>query len=77
MVAAVIILVQLNCTPNASGNIDCYDAQKGGAPTQKIERNLFGGFDLRDEDGKVTRCEQKLSGETECRVVKEGQSREP
>ena len=72
MLAALILLAQLHCSPTASGNVDCYDAQKGGAPTLKIEPNLFGGFDLRQSDGKLVRCEKVASGETECRVVEEG-----
>ena len=71
----VIPLAQLHCAPNASGNLDCFDAQKGGAPVLKIEPNLFGGYDLRQSDGKLVRCERKASGETECRVVQEGQKR--
>jgi hypothetical protein len=66
-------LTQLHCAPNASGSVDCVDAQKGGAPVLKIESNQFGGVDLRHSDGKVERCEKKPSGETECRVVQEGQ----
>ncbi len=31
----------------------------------------FNGFDPRQSDGKLVRCEKKASGETECRVVKE------
>ena len=27
--------------------MDCYDAQKGGASVLKVEKNLFGAFDLR------------------------------
>src|SRR5207249_1007905 len=46
--------------------------REGGAPVLKIEPNLFGGFDLRQSDGKLVRCEKKASGETECRVVQEG-----
>jgi hypothetical protein len=72
VIATLIVCAQLHCAPNASGSVDCYDAQKGGAPTQKIERNLFGGFDLRHEDGKIERCEKTASGETACRVVQEG-----
>jgi hypothetical protein len=72
MITALILLAQLHCAPTASGNVDCYDVQKGGAPVLKVEPNLFGGFDLRDSDGKVVRCEKKASGETECRVVQEG-----
>ncbi len=49
--------------PNASGTVDCYDAQKGGAPVLKVEPNLFGGYDLRQSDGKLVRCEKKASGE--------------
>jgi len=30
MLAATILLAQLHCAPTASGNVDCYDAQKGG-----------------------------------------------
>ena len=75
MLAATILLAQLHCAPTASGNVDCYDAQKGGAPVLKVEPNLFGGFDLRQSDGKLVRCERKASGETECRVVQEGQNR--
>ena len=52
--------------------MDCFDAQKGGAPVLKIEPNLFGGFDLRQSDGELVRCEKKANGETECRVVQEG-----
>ena len=52
--------------------MDCYDAQKGGAPVLKVEKNVFGGFDLRQSDGELVRCEKKASGETECRVVQEG-----
>ena len=55
--------------------MDCYDAQKGGAPVLKVEPNLFGGFDLRQSDGKHVRCEKTASGETECRVVQEGQKK--
>ncbi len=72
MLAALLLLAQLHCSPSASGNVDCYDAQKGGAPILKIEPNLFGGYDVRREDGTVERCELKPSGDTECRVVHEG-----
>ena len=72
MLAALILLAQLHCSPSASGTVDCWDAQKGGAPVLKVEPNLFGGFDLRQSDGKLVRCEKKASGETECRVVQEG-----
>jgi hypothetical protein len=75
MVPVVILLAQLHCAPNASGNTDCYDAQKGGAPTQKIEPNLVGGFDVRHSDGKIERCEKTASGETQCRVVREGRAK--
>ena len=71
MIPGLILLAQLHCAPNASGTVDCFDAQKGGAPVLKIEPNLFGGFDLRQSDGKLVRCEKKASGETECRVVQE------
>ena len=73
MITALVLLAQLHCTPNASGNTDCFDAQKGGTPVLKVEPNLFGGFDVRHSDGKIERCEKKASGETECRVVQEGQ----
>jgi len=75
MLAALILLAQLHCSPNASGNVDCWDAQKGGAPVLKVEKNLFGGYDVRREDGTVERCEKKARGETECRVVQEGQGK--
>jgi len=58
-----------------AGNVDCYDVQKGGAPVLKVEPNLLGGFDLRQSDGKLVRCEKKASGETECRVVQEGRTK--
>ena len=70
--AATVILAQLHCSPSASGSVDCWDAQKGGAPILKVEPNFFGGFDMRQSDGKLVRCEKKASGETECRVVQEG-----
>ena len=54
--------------------MDCYDAQKGGAPVLKVEKNVFGGFDLRQSDGNLVR-EKKASGETEWRTVQEGQKR--
>ena len=72
ILAATILLAQLHCSPSASGSVDCWDVQKGGAPVLKVEPNLFGGYDLRQSDGKLVRCERKASGETECRVVKEG-----
>ena len=72
MLAALILVAQLRCAPNASGTVDCYDAQKGGAPVLKVEPNLFGGYDVRQSDGKIERCEKNASGETECRVVQEG-----
>jgi hypothetical protein len=75
MVAVLILLAQLHCTPNASGTTDCYDTRKGGAPARKIEPNLFGGFDVRDSDGRVERCEKMASGEIECRVVQEGRTK--
>ena len=72
MLAATILLTQLHCAPSPSGSVDCWDAAKGGAPVLKVEPNLLGGFDLRQSDGKLVRCENKASGETECRVVQEG-----
>ena len=57
MLAATILLAQVHCAPNAGGNVDCYDAQKGGAPVLKVEPNLFGGFDPRQSDGKFVRSE--------------------
>lgn len=73
MITALILLAQLHCAPNASGSTDCFDRHKGGAPVLKIEPNQFGGVDLRHSDGKVERCEKTASGQTECRVVQEGQ----
>ncbi len=32
MLAAAILLAQLHCAASASGTVDCWDAQKGGAP---------------------------------------------
>jgi hypothetical protein len=75
MITALVLLAQLHCTPNASGNTDCFDPQKGGAPVLKVEPNQFGGVDLRHSDGKVERCEKKTSGETECRVMQDGQGK--
>ena len=75
MLAALILLAQLHCSPSASGNVDCYDVQEGGSQVLKIEPNLFGGFDLRQSDGKLVRCEKKASGETGCRVVQEGRGK--
>ena len=75
MLSALILLAQLHCSPNASGTVDCFDAQKGGAPVLKVEPNLFGGYDLRQSDGKLVRCEKKASAQTECRVVQEGGSK--
>ena len=72
MLAATILLTQLHCAPSPSGSVDCWDAAKGGAPVLKVEPNLLGGFDLRQSDGKLVRCEKKASGETECRVVRQG-----
>ena len=72
ILATLMLLAQLRCSPSASGNVDCWDAQKGGAPVLKVEKNLFGGYDVRREDGTVERCELKPSGETECRVVQHG-----
>ncbi len=72
---AAILLAQLYCSPNASGNVNCWDAAKGGAPVLKMEKSLFGGFDLRQSDGKLVRCEKKANGETECRVVQEGREK--
>ena len=59
MFAAMLLLAQLHCAPNASGTVDCYDAQKGGAPVLKVEPNLFGGYDLRQSDGKLVRCREE------------------
>ena len=75
MLAATIFLAQLHCAPSASGNVDCSDAAKGGAPVLKVEPNLLGGYDVRHSDGKLVRCEKKASGETECRVLQKGQRR--
>src|SRR5437773_9297263 len=75
MLPAMILLAQLHCSPSASGTVDCFDAQKGGAPVLKVEPNLFGGYDLRQSDGKLVRCEKTASGETECRVVQEDGSK--
>lgn len=75
MLTTTILLAQLHCSPSASGNVDCFDPQRGGAPVLKVEPNMFGGFDLRQSDGKVVRCERKASGETECRVVQEGRTK--
>ena len=59
MLAATIILTQLHCAPSPSGSVDCWDAAKGGAPVLKVEPNLLGGFDLRQSDGKLVRCENR------------------
>jgi hypothetical protein len=75
MIIALILLAQLHCSPNASGNIDCWDSARGGAPVLKVEPNVFGGDDVRQSDGKLTRCERKASGETECRVVQKGRGK--
>jgi hypothetical protein len=75
MITTLVLLAQLHCAPNASGSVECYDAQKGGAPVLKIEPNLFRGFDGRHGDGKIERCERTASGATECRVVQEGQAK--
>ena len=56
MTTAPVLLAQLHCAPNASGTVDCFDAQKGGAPVLKVEPNLFGGYDVRRDDGTVERC---------------------
>ena len=72
MIVTLILLAQLHCSPSASGVVDCWDAAKGGAPVLKVEPNLFGGYDLRQSDGKLVRCEKRASGETECRVVQQG-----
>jgi len=50
MLTALIVVAQLHCAPNASGNVDCFDAQKGGAP---VEPNHFGGLHLRQSDGNL------------------------
>jgi hypothetical protein len=42
---------------------------------EKIEPNFFGGYDLRQSDRKLVRCERKASGETQCRVVQEGRGK--
>ncbi len=75
MLADMILLAQLHCAPNASGTVDCFDAHKGGAPVLKVEKNLFGGYDVRQSDGKLVRCEKKASGETDCRVAQEGRTK--
>ncbi len=75
MLAAALLLAQLHCSPNASGSVDCWDPQRGGAPVLKVEKNLFGGYDVRREDGTVERCETKPSGATDCRVVQKGRGK--
>ena len=45
MLTATILSAQLHCAPSASGSVDCWDTQKGGAPVLKVEANLFGGYD--------------------------------
>jgi len=74
VICTLVLLEQLHCSPNASGNIDCWDAAKGGAPA-KIEKNLFGGWDVRRDDGTLERCGPKASGEIECRVVTKGRAK--
>ncbi len=59
MLPVTILLAQLHCSPNASGTVDCWDAQKGGASVIKVEPNLFGGFDLRQSGGELVRCEEE------------------
>ena len=49
-----------------------YSNVRRGAPVLKVEKNLFGGYDVRREDGTVERCELKSSGETECWIVQKG-----
>ncbi len=44
--------------------MDCYDPQKSGAPVLKVEPNALDGFDLRQSDGELVRCEKTASGET-------------
>ncbi len=72
MIAATLLPAQLHCAPSASGSVHSWDAHKGGAPTLKVEPNVFGGYDVRPSDGTLVRCEKKASGETECRAVQVG-----
>ena len=70
----------LNGADDAIDIATLFGATSGGSskrpasasPVRKIEANPFGGYDLRQSDGKLVRCEKKASGETECRVVQEG-----
>jgi len=59
MLVATILLAQLQCAPNASGSVDCWDVAKGGAPVLQVETNLLGAYDVRREDGTVERCENE------------------
>jgi len=64
LLAATILLAQPHCSPSATGSVDCWDAKKGGALVLKVEPNLFGGFDLRESNGKLVRGEKTAGGET-------------
>ena len=72
MLSALILLAQLHCSPNANGTVDCFDAQKGGAPVLKVEPNLSAGSIYARAMGSSCGAMKKASRETECRVVQEG-----
>ena len=54
------------------GEIYCWDTNKGGAPMDYIEKNQFGGYDIRHQDGSITRCTNRVGTPTmwDCREIK-------
>jgi hypothetical protein len=64
-------VAQLHCMRQRERQHGLLRRAESGAPVLKVEPNLFGGFDVRDRDVKIERCEKTASGETECRVMQE------
>jgi len=54
------------------GEIYCWDTDKGGAPMDHIEKNQFGGIDIRHQDGSITRCTKRAGTPAmwDCREIK-------
>ena len=80
-IIAVVLLISLAAVVGARaaehcqtmpGEIYCWDTDKGGAPMDHIEKNQFGGIDIRHQDGSITRCTKRAGTPAmwDCREIK-------
>ena len=77
ILAATILLAQLRCSPSASGSVDCFDVQKGGAPVLKVEPNLSVASTSGTATGRSSGARRRRAGRRSVASFRRARSGEP